>query len=285
MKEKYAVPLIKEHRVSKLVDAIECIDRYPFNREKQKECILNLYSEKTEKSVFRGMVIPSLRSLGLIIGYGAAIRLSGNGRLILEGRKHNKEEEYRIARTIFLEIDQNVFHLVEQLKQRPNISEERFIELVSTGIQAVSERQKKERVKRWLEILKGCELIRSIDRAITIHEENYKHARRDLEIEPKRPFFKSILFVEYKSLPSQETAGIIDIAALREHVALSYYRKHDMILTESQFDELLRSFPLVTDNYAISLGQPMGAEEKLFFFKGNYYRTLSITFFQRERME
>jgi hypothetical protein len=279
MKEKYVVPLIKEHRISKLIGAIECIDSHPFNREKQRGCILNLYSGKTEKSVFRGMIIPSTRSLGLIIGYGDAIRLSSNGKLILEGKKKNIKEAYRIARTIFLEIDQNIFHFVEQLKKKSSIPEGHFIELVLPRIEAVSEKQKKERVKRWLEILKDCELVMSANRTISLEKENCERTEKELKIEPKHPLFKGILFIEYKSLPFQETAGIVDIAVLREHVALSFYRKHNMILTESQFDELLRNIPLVTNDYVISLGQPMGAEEKLFFFKGNYYRTLSITFF------
>jgi len=285
MKDNYAIPLIKEHRVSKLINAIECIEKYPFNRLKQRECILSLYPEKTEKSVFRGMIIPSLRILGLIIGYGDAIRLSCNGKLILEGNRKNREEVYRVARAVFLEIDKNVFHFIQQITQHQSVSEKHFIEIFSQKMEALSNLQKKERVKRWLEILKGCGLVKSINGTISLENKAYESAEKDLKVDPKRPFFKDTLFTKYKTFPYQETAGIVDIATLREQVALSYYREHNMILTELQFDELLRELPMITDNYVISLGQPMGAEEKLFFFKGNYYRTLSITFFQKKGTE
>ena len=74
----------------------------------------------------------------------------------------------------------------------------------------------------------------------------------------------------------------MDIVDLREYVALSFYRKENKILTESQFDNKLALLPLVTNDYVISLGHPMGAEEKLFAYKGDYYRTLSITLFDKE---
>ncbi|MEM3907144.1 MAG: hypothetical protein QXZ17_09840 [Nitrososphaerota archaeon] len=281
MNEKYVTPLIKEHRVSKLIEAMECIERYPFNRLKQIDCIVGLYSGKTEKSVFRGMVIPSLRILGLIIGFGDAIRLSSNGKLILEGNRKNREEAHRVARAVFLEVDKKVFHFIQQIRQHQSISEEYLIEVISQKMDPLQKSRKKERIKRWLEILKGCGLVKSTNGKISLENRAYEDAEKDLKVDPKRPFFKDKLFITYKTLSYQDTAGVIDIAILREQVALSYYREYNMILTEMQFDDLLREIPLVTSNYMISLGQTMGAEEKLFFFKGNYYRTLSIIFFEK----
>ena len=278
------IPLIKEHRVSKLIDAMQCIDKYPFNRLKQRECILELYPGKTEKSVFRGMVIPSLRALGLIIGFGDAIRLSSYGKLILEGNKKGKEEAYRVARAVFLEIDKKVFHFTEQIKRHQPVSIEQLIDLIFPKTEVLSKLQKKERIKRWIEILKACGLVKSIAGKISLEDKGYEEAEKELKIDPKRPFFKDKLFTIYKSLSYRETTGIIDITTLREQVALSYYKEHNMILTEMQFDELLRELPQVTNDYVISLGQPMGAEEKLFFLKGNYYRTLSIKFFETKGM-
>jgi hypothetical protein len=93
--------------------------------------------------------------------------------------------------------------------------------------------------------------------------------------------FKKYLFKAYFEL-SKKTAGIIDIADLRENVALKLLRENKIILTENQFDEMLRKIPFATDDYIISFGRPMGAEEKLFERNGNYFRTLSIKFFRRE---
>lgn len=289
MKEKRSIPLIKENRISKLMDVLNCFNEYPYNREKQRDCVLELYSDKSEKSVFRGMVIPSLRYLGLIIGYEDLIRPSANGKLILEGRKKSEEEALRVAGTIIFELDKVKFVFIQKLKQVTEsmgvINKKDYIKLLSQEIEGPSEKQKEERVKRWTGALEDCRLIKSKDkkRYIMIQKENLQQAEKELEIALKSPKFKSILFEEYNSLPYSETAGIVDIALLRELVAMRFYKKYEMILTESQFDELLSKFSFVTDRYIISLGHPMGAEEKLFYYNGEYYRTLSIRFFKEKR--
>ena len=93
-------------------------------------------------------------------------------------------------------------------------------------------------------------------------------------------YFKKCLFEAYFGL-RKETAGIVDIADLRENVAVKLLRENKIILTENQFDEMLRKIPFATDSYIISFGRPMGAEEKLFKYKDNYFRTLSIHFSKR----
>ena len=74
-----------------------------------------------------------------------------------------------------------------------------------------------------------------------LQKENLHQAEKELEITFKSPKFKTILFEEYSLLPYSETAGIVDIALLRELVAMRFYKEYGMILTESQFDELLSS--------------------------------------------
>ena len=74
----------------------------------------------------------------------------------------------------------------------------------------------------------------------------------------------------------KKTAGIVDITDLRTSVASAMLVREQKIVTEGMFDNLLRSIPFTTEDYLISLGRPMGAEEKLFGYKGNHYRTISI---------
>lgn len=62
----------------------------------------------------------------------------------------------------------------------------------------------------------------------------------------------------------------------------AFYARHNLIVTEEQFDELLRGVKFATDDYIISLGRAMGAEEKLFKHEDNYYRTVSIRFLNKE---
>ena len=278
MKERASIPLLKEHRVSKIIEALKCIDKSPYNREKQRQCILKLYPNKTEKSVFRGMIIPTLRYLGLIVGFGKAIRLSSNGRIIVEAEKKSTNRAIQVGRIVFLEIDKKTFGFVEELKNQ-KIAKKDLVDLISQRLEQMPRKRKEERINRWLRILEGCKLIKSKKGLITLDKKNYEQAEKELNVKSKHRSFRKILLEEYKSTPLYETAGIVDIPLLRQRVAVKYFDKN-MILTESQFDELLGKLPLVTEDYVISLGQPMGAEEKLFHYRGNYYRTLSITFFE-----
>jgi len=290
MNKKIRIPLIKEYRITKLIKVLKCFNKFPRDREKQRDCILRLYPAKTEKSVFRGMVIPSLRDLGLIFGYEDMIRLSANGKLLLESEKRGNKELMRVSRIILLEIDKEKFHLIQRLKRalfsNSNINKKDFIVLQVKGMEGISEKQKVERINKWINILEGCGLIKSRGtNFIKLQKENLRIAESELESKIDVQKFRNILFKEYRKLPYSETAGIIDIALLRELVALNFYRGYGTVLTESKFDSLLRKLCFATEKYAISLGHPMGAEEKLFYYNGEYYRTLSITMFERKEVE
>jgi len=110
------IPLIKENRIAMLIKSMDCIDRHAFYREAQRECILSLYPDKSEKSVFRGMVIPSLRHLGFMVGYDDLIRLSANGKLLLESEQQGNKEFDRVLRDVFLQIDKNKFKFIGEIK-------------------------------------------------------------------------------------------------------------------------------------------------------------------------
>jgi len=289
MNRKMVIPLIKENRLSKLIMIMKCFDRYPRNRDKQKDCVLKLYPGKSEKSVFRGMIIPSLRQMGFIIGHGDLIRLSSNGKLLLEARKRSKKEALRVARIILFELDKEKFHFIRELKKiltsKKTINKKKFVALEIKKIKCPYEKQKVERINKWIKILKECGLIKIKDEEnIMIQKENLRQAESELLPEISTEMFRNILFKKYGSLPYSETAGIIDITFLREIVAIEIYKKFKIVLTENQFDRLLRRISFVTKDYVISLGHPMGSEEKLFYYKGEYYRTLSISVF-KERMD
>lgn len=281
------IPLIKEYRVDKLKNCLKYIDTYSFNRDKQKEFILSLYPDKKdkdpehkEKSVFRGMVIPSLRHLGLIVGYGDLLRTSANGKLIIESELTSKNLHQRVLRAVIYEIDQNIFQFIDVLRENDSINIRNFLQLMN--INAPSEKQKKERISHWFSILKEVELINYNAKNIILNEHKHNQILSDVDVNNKSmEDFKKYFFKAHFEL-SKETAGIIDIADLRENVALKLLRENKIILTENQFDEMLRKIPFATDDYIISFGRPMGAEEKLFKRNGNYFRTLSIKFFRRE---
>jgi hypothetical protein len=113
-------PVLKEYRTQKLIECLNCIDNNQMNRDRQRDCIYQIYQNKKihslesfDKAVFRGMVIPSLRYLGLIIGFGEMIRPSSNGKIMIESLKINPELNKRIICAIFLEMDKEIFHFIE----------------------------------------------------------------------------------------------------------------------------------------------------------------------------
>ena len=279
-------PLIKEYRIDRIKRCLKCIDEYPFDRDKQKECVLDLYPDKEgkspehrEKSIFRGMVVPSLRSLGLIMGYGDYIRLSANAKLIVESESMGDELHRRVLRAVISEIDENRFQFTDILLREAPISMQRLLSLVD--IRGLSERQKRERIKKWCSILEQVGLVIESGEQLSMDLPKRKEVLLDTDIGQKdAEVFKKYLFCAYREL-GKETAGIVSIADLRVKVAMEALKSGKAILTESQFDEMLRNVRFATDDYIISLGRPMGAEEKLFKYREEYYRTLSIKNFRR----
>ncbi|MEX0596215.1 MAG: hypothetical protein WD512_06910, partial [Candidatus Paceibacterota bacterium] len=81
---------------------------------------------------------------------------------------------------------------------------------------------------------------------------------------------------------SKDSAGVVPIVELRNKVSIKLLTEDRIILTEDQFDEMLRNVPFETEKYIISLGKPMGAREKLFAYKGNYYITIFIRVLKSE---
>ena len=273
-------PLIKEYRLEKLEASLECIDKHAFDRERQKDCILSLYPDKSEKSVFRGMVIPSARHLGLIIGYADLIRLSANGKIMVESKALGNEVHGRVARAVMCEVDRTKFRFMDMLGAHAPVPKDTFLQSAQSVIDAPSGKQANERARHWLSILSRVGLVECAhDDLLTVRQPEYEQALLDLDATLKDPAaFKEHLFDAYSEL-TRGRAPVSDIADLRQRVALKMLRSdYPSIVTEAQFDEMLRQMPFSTDAYMISLGRPMGPEEKLFEYDRSYFRTLSIRF-------
>ena len=274
------IPLLKEYHLEKIVRALSCIKEHPYSREKQKECILTLYQGKTEKSVFRGMIIPTLRKMGLILGYETFIRISANGSIAVESKKISELLHQRTLQVLILDLDRKKFRFVDEMINvgfDKFTSEDDFKKMLAAKIVSPSYKQSIERVNHWLRILEQVGLLKenSIGE-LSLDVQVYEQANNDLSLTgAKITEFEKYLIESYQELRSKISV-IIDIADLRERVAIKLLNNHKEILTESQFDERLREILVTNNKYIISLGRPMGAEEKLFLFKGKYYRTLTI---------
>lgn len=282
--KKKVIPLIKEYRIKKLFDVMRCFEQCPFNRDGLRECILKLYPDKEEKSIFRGMVIPSLRHLGLILGYDEDLRLSANGNLIVIARKKSEEEGLRVFRAILTEIDDLDIKILKTIAKK-NIDFDNLKQhlVENEKIEAPSEKQARERINHWVSMLLETRLLVEENKKIDIAKEILSQVETDLDISNKKDKFEKIFFDAYKSIfKKQENIPIVDIADIRTAVSTAFYSIHNLIVTENQFDEMLGGIKFATDEYIISLGRAMGAEEKTFKHENNYYRTISIRFLNKE---
>ncbi|MEK6713280.1 MAG: hypothetical protein AABY41_03710 [Nitrospirota bacterium] len=279
--KKKVIPLIKEYRIQKLFKVMGCFEQYPFNRDGLRECILKLYQDKEEKSVFRGMVIPSLRHLGLILGYDEDLRLSANGNLIVIARKKSEEEGLRVFRAILTEIDDLDIKILKMIAKK-NIDFDALKQSLIIKIEAPSEKQARERINHWVSMLLEAGLLMK-GKKTEIASGILSQVEKDLDISTKRDKFEEVFFETYKSIfKKQENVPIVDIPDIRTAVAVAFYTRHNLVITEKQFDEMLRGVKFATDEYIISLGRAMGAEEKTFKHENNYYRTISIRFLNKE---
>ena len=276
------LPLIKENRVDKIKAALKCMDTHPFDRKKQRDCILELYPGKTEKSVFRGMVVPSLRHLGFIIGHGGGLRVSANARIIIDSENIRDDLHRRTLRAVICEVDNTKFEFIDILGDETPIMLTNFIEKMTPTLDSINDSRIRERVVSWLAILEQVELISNTGTKLNLNESNRKQTANDLDISNMNAEqFRLLLFDEYLKL-GRNSAGIVDITDLRSSIASIILTKEHKIVTEGMFDNLLRSIPFATESYLISLGRPMGAEEKLFRYKSNHYRTISIQYLKGE---
>ncbi len=232
------IPLIKEYRIQKLEECLRCIDKHAYHREKQRDCVLALYPnirnktlEHREKSIFRGMVIPSLRYLGLIVGFGDMIKPSANGKLIIESHFHNELHE-RCWRAIVYEIDKTIFNFLMNIGQRQFFKEE-IIRVLSDQILGASEKQKRERIEKWLSILHQTGLIVYSEK-VGINEKHYNQVLMDINPNLKDfDKFCEYIIQEYHRL-GKNLAGIVDIRELREAVALRFLKENYKVLIENQ---------------------------------------------------
>ena len=225
------------------------------------------------------MIIPSLRHLGLIDGTGENISISANGMLLLSGKKKNEKEFLRIARTILLEFDHQIFNFIREIMRYQVIEEISFIKKIEPSIDSFSPKQSNERIRQWIKLLIECQLLIKKENRLHLDIETLSNTEKDLNVSQKQRNFESIFLKSYKNLITDDL-GIIKINKLRKETSLTFYHQFNEIVTETQFDKMLTNMPHVTESYIISFGEPIGTDEKLFKYNDRYFKTLNIKFFK-----
>lgn len=286
------IPVLKAW--NRIFDLLDCAGDNEYNRDGFRDAVMNLYSpDKSEKSVFRGMAIPTLRRLGLIVGYEDVIRLSANGALVRQAHREREEEGLRALRAILYEIDSFegpdfFIKLMISPTRKTDFVEsvlktESFVDRQGKTLKGSSLR---ERVSDWLGFLLFSRLICDNDGYLLVNEVVVDQVQQDTEASLKKTLFEEKLFIVYNEVV-QANYGVatVDIEEVRRAMASNIYAIERIILTERQFDELLRQFPKTANEYTVAFGRSMGAEEKLFKLGNNYYQTMHIRFNTQRKSE
>ena len=188
-------PLIKEVHAYRILQALILFKQNPLDRDAQRDGILKLYNEKEkkekeEKSVFRGMIIPSFRKLGFLQGWEDMISLSANGLIIAEAGELSIEYGMRALRALVLEKDREYLSIVETGIMN-DITMPALYERLRMQIPAPSDAQRHERLKRWITLLCNAKLIEKTDMEhLSVVQTHLKIACSDLDSPPKAKGFR-----------------------------------------------------------------------------------------------
>lgn len=288
---RITLPVLKAWE--RIFEILACIKDHPYNRDGFQDAILQLYPGKSPKSVFRGMAVPTLRNLGFIIGYSDVIRISANGALIHAARQESETEGVRALRAALLEMDDEI-GLLPYLESKSAITIQTLIDdwMPKVDIQnsrvthkpQSRNRAARERIRDWINFFAFAELLYNNGQIIRVDTGLLARTRNDINAnapEKSDCFDKFFIKVYRKIIVEQRGIKTVEIEHLRKELALRVYRQSRLLITEKQFNALLAQFPKTTDQYTIAFGRSMGADEKLFFFRGKYYQTVSIRFYSQ----
>jgi len=252
---------------AKLNDVVLALRAHEYNRDGFKFAVMDLFaSDKVEKSVFRGMAIPTLRALGLLTGFEAELHLSCDGALLAAGAD---------AKTTLV-----AAHLLVELESTLQIqgiwNGRRTTKSTTTVVAALCDLEAKSgsvtsdtraRVRRWLGYLEHFGVIvKSAD--------NYERpVLLESNISKKR--FMDTMMESYRTL-SPKTIGepTVPIDEVARAVALALF-EDGVIVTRKRFDQML-SECLTSGRVPIHLHHSMGAEQRLFAWQGESYQAMSI---------
>lgn len=286
---KATLPVLKAWK--RIFELLECVNDHPYDRDGFQEAVLKLYEGKSPKSVFRGMAVPTLRRLGFIVGYADVIRISANGALVHTARQESKSEGLRALRAVLLEMDGQI-GLLSYLENKPAVPIQDLIDDWTPRVDIsdsrvahkpeARNRAARERIHDWINFLAFAELLYSSGQNVRVDARRLTRTRNDIDsnTSEKRESFEKNFFKAYRRIVFEQL-GIktVEIEYLRKELAIRAYGQSHLLITEKQFDALLKELPKASDEYTIAFGRSMGADEKLFFFQGKYYQTVSIRFY------
>lgn len=278
-----SAPVIKESNLGKIISALQCFEKWPMNRDKQRDCVLSLYEPKPgrdsaqrDKSIFRGMVVSSLAHLGFIVGDGAYLRVSSNGHLAVIASKCDARTNRRVLKALFYEIDNRSFHLLDLIRVSSDgtgVAESILIQACTSG---QNFKQKQERVHSWLTLLEQAGLVTDKDGSLlALYSRLDLQADLEVSQDDIDAWFRRALFEAYDA--AKETNGVCDVVKLRARLAEEELLTSGRIVTRNRFDQLMQKLPFEGTGYMLSFGSPISGGQELLEYNGQSFKTIIVS--------
>jgi hypothetical protein len=261
---------------NRVLSVILALRDHEYDRDGFRSTVLSLFPGKEEKSVFRGMAIPTLRGLGLLIGFESEMHLSGDGSLVAAAYNPTNPGDN--------EPMQLLLRATEKERELGAVWRKRHVS-ISDVRHALSKADKpgKEkrpigdflgRANRWLSYL---EFFNIVVRKEKVFQRLLLPLRSDPQIGRGAivSFAKELLSAYRNLMPGGVGEPVIAIEAIHRELALQRWKTRKVILIRRDFDRLLERC-LRTGILDIHLHRSMGAEQGLFMHEGISYQTMSI---------
>lgn len=262
-----------------ICEAVQILYHYGENRYELREHVLSMFDSTDEKSVFRGMYVPTMRALGLTLGFGQEIRCSSNGRLLFEAYSKSNDEGKRILGKMLVEIDEDNYNIVDFLKNRLVTEHKSIVKFItskdaSLGLTPLSDTVANERVRKFMRYLTEGRVVKQADSQYAL-DEGYQQTKVDIDV-IKVPEFWDVLLSCY-NITEEMKAGFpsVPIYQLRNEVSRKFYQS-GIALTEREFDSLIARMPRIQSDYIIKFSRPMMESEKLLHLGGEVYSGMAI---------
>ena len=259
--------------------ATQILYQYGENRSELREHVLSMFDSADEKSVFRGMYVPTMRALRLTLGFGQEIRCSSNGRLLFEAYSKSNDEGKRVLGKILVEIDEDNYNIVDFLKNRLVTEHKSIVKFItskdaSLGLTPLSDTVVNERVRKFMRYLTEGRVVKQADSQYAL-DEGYQQIKVDTDV-IKVPEFWDILLSCYNIIEEMK-AGFpsVPIYQLRNEVSKQFYQR-GIALTEREFDSLIARLPRIQSDYILKFSRPMMESEKLLHLGGEVYSGMAI---------
>lgn len=228
-----------------------------------------------ERTAVYALAFPTLRRLNLLRGKGEHIRLSVDGRILINAYETKGDNAYnnKLAKVV-LRADRenaNVLEAIKELDIRQFGRAEIAIELVKRGVETSAI---DDRLTNWLRILKYVRFIDRIDSLHVLNQDQLEVSERDFVDVSETVFVKEVLKAHQKLSKKRRGNPFIPIPEIEQEVCRQFF---DNGFTTFDFRERLSNQKGKTiDGFKIVFTKPGSREANGLRIHGEYYYYIAI---------